>query len=93
MQFCGYRHAEIDALLSIVRSHLISPEAERAKALLRAGLPPLRARFPPNASDMKAPGLPPDRAPMFLGYPSLVLVAVVAFTCLTQIPMSVERAG
>jgi len=65
MHFCYFRHAEIAAMFPNYHPHLSSPEAERntklsyERALLPCGL------GSPNASDMQAPGLPPDRAPMF----------------------------
>jgi len=65
MHFCYFRHAEIAALFPNVPPPPIIPRSgEEHQALLRTGLLPCGLGSP-NASDMQAPGLPPDRAPMF----------------------------
>src|SRR5499427_8436541 len=46
-------------------------ERRERQTLFKTGPSPLRVRFPPNASDMQAPGLPPDRAPLLLASSSV----------------------
>ena len=60
MPISSFGHARIGGLLCPIRTPSAIFQKRRGRKALSKTVPsPLRARFPPNASDMQAPGLPP----------------------------------
>jgi hypothetical protein len=70
MRFSRLGYARISVCFFSHAPHLLHSEAERVRQLsLERSRLPCGPDFPPNASDMQAPGLPPDRAPLLLAVP------------------------